>query len=178
MLVLRGISLVATLARAPPDAPAQRRRTAPRRRTPLEQADLDLVACVLAGPDLVSELGSLVGELGPVAARILEGAVRAVESGRDTPESLVRDLFARCAEDADARAFLADAQDRATRLKDARSMFPRLRRDRELHFAREEANQTKMLLMQAIADGDSARADQLTKKFHDLLRRSGGASHV
>jgi DNA primase len=153
-----------------------RRPAPPRRNTPLDEADLDLVACILSAPDLVSELGGLAGELGPRAARILEGAVHAVQAGRSEPAALIGDLFARFAEDPALRAFLADAQERATRLRDARSMFPRLRRDRELHFAREEANRTKMLLKQAIADGDSARADQLTKKFHELLRRCGGAS--
>lgn len=165
-------------ARAPSEPePTVVPRPPRRRATALDQADTDLLACILADPVLVSELGTLAGEPGAVAARILEGATRAVEAGRATSAELVRDLFARCTEDGEARALLADAQERATRVRDARSMFLRLRRDREFHFARQEANQTKMRLRQAIADGDTPLADQLTKKFHELLRRCGGASH-
>jgi DNA primase len=146
--------------------------------SPLLEADLDLVACVLAAPEVVSEVGTVAGEVCEAARRLLAWGREAVASGRSSPEAFCRDLFARCTDDPEARAFLADAMDRATRLKDARSMFVRLRRDRELHFAKAEANQIKMLLKQAIASGDSAQADALTRKLQERLRRNGGAATV
>jgi len=51
-------------------------------------------------------------------------------------------------------------------------MFSRLRRDREFHFAREQARRTLQQVKQALAEGDSARADDLTRKYQELLRRS------
>jgi hypothetical protein len=146
--------------------------------SPLLEADLDLMACVLAAPSLVSELGTVAGEICDPAQRLLAWGRDAVASERSSPEAFCRDLFARCTDDSEARAFLADAMDRATRLKDARSMFVRLRRDRELHFAKAEANQIKMLLKQAIASGDSAQADALTRRLQERLRRNGGAATV
>ncbi|MDA0372936.1 MAG: DNA primase [Planctomycetota bacterium] len=163
------------------DEGAAPRQRAPRVRptaSPLLEADLDLLACVLAAPDLVSELGTVVGETCAAATRLLAWGREAVASGRSSPEAFCRDLFARCTDDAEARSFLADAMDRATRLKDPRGMFVRLRRDRELHFAKAEASQIKMLLKQAIASGDSAQADALTRKLQERLRRNGGAATV
>ena len=162
-----------TAGAANPAAPAA---TAPRRRSPLESADLELLACVLSEPDLLEEAVGLAGDRSQAFQRVIEGVQQARKLGATDRGSLLRDLFARFPDDPVLVDFLHEAGERAARIRDVRDMFLRLRRDREFHFAREQAGRTLQQVKDALAQGDTARADELTRKYQELLRRSHATS--
>ena len=72
---------------------------------------------------------------------------------------------------------LAAGIDRASRIRDARSVFAMLERGRNRIHVQQEIRRLKSQVQQALADGDTVRADQLTRRYMDLLRqgRSGEA---
>ena len=170
-----GVPIVTRQKAVPEEAPAESvaQPAAPRRRpTPQEVSDLDLLACVLVQPDLLEEAVGLPGDRSPAFQRVLDGVAQARKSGAADRAALLRDLFARFPGESALLDFLHEASERAARIRDVRDMFSRLRRDREFHFAREQARRTLQQVKQALAEGDSARADDLTRKYQELLRRS------
>jgi hypothetical protein len=153
-------------------APPARERSA----GPLEDADLDLLACLLKEPGLLDGLSDLAGELGPRVRVVIAWLDEARVRGLTGVEDVVPHLFGRCADDPETRGILAAAVDRAARIRDPRSIFSLLRHGRNAHFARQEARRIRLLLQQAESEGDSPRADELTRRYVELLRLAGAAS--
>ncbi|MBI5853414.1 MAG: DNA primase [Planctomycetes bacterium] len=158
------------------DAPQPVAAVEPVRRSPQDHADLELLGCVLAAPELLEEAVGLPGDRSPSFQRVIDGVTQARRAGAGDREALLKDLFARFTDESRLLDFLHEASERSARIRDPRDMFLRLRRDRDIHFAREQARRTLQQVKQAIADGDSARADELTRKYQDLLRRSHAAA--
>ncbi len=140
-------------------------------RNKVEEADLDLLACVLRDSGLRAEAQALPGEHAEWLTTILGWVAVEVESGHGTYESLVARLFARSAEDEALRSSLAAGIDRASRIRDPRSVFTMLERGRNRIHVQQEIRRLKSQVQQALADGDTGRADQLTRRYMDLLRR-------
>ncbi|MBK8976736.1 MAG: DNA primase [Planctomycetes bacterium] len=162
----------AAAAEPEPVRPTARRPVAP---TKHEQADLDALACLLAAPELGERLRELPGETAAWLDRFLGWIEQGLAAGRRSRDVIVPWLFGRCEDDADARAVLAEAVDRSARIRDPRQVFAMVEAGRVRQAARQEARRMRALVQQALADGDAARADELTRKYQEVLRRSGAA---
>jgi DNA primase len=158
------------------DGPKPTGPASPAARSPQEQADLQLLACVLADPQSLEQAVALPGDHSPAFQRVLDGLAQARRAGASDRAALMKDLFARFTDESLLLDFLHEAGERSARIRDPRDMFLRLRRERDLHSAREQARRTLQQVKQAIADGDAARADELTRKYQELLRRSHAAA--
>ena len=139
------------------------------------EADLDLLACVLRDSALVGAVDELPGEFPAWLGKFLGWVRAAVDGGQATSyEALVKVLFGRVGEEPELRRYLDETVERARRVRDPRVTFEQLRHGREVFFAKQEAARLKRQVQQALADGDAAAADALTRQLTELLRRSTG----
>jgi DNA primase len=147
---------------------------------PLRETELDLVAALCVEPALLDhrEVDDLLLE------RCAESRVEEVvgwlqdlrASGCTGLAQVPPVLFARAGEDAGLHAFLAEAIDRAQRLRDPRSMFSMLLNARRAYFDRQQTRELRQQIAQALADGDHPLADRLTEHYMARLRRAGNSS--
>jgi hypothetical protein len=154
--LLRAQAAPRTEAPAAPVAAA-----APLKLTPLQRADLELLACVLAQPFLAQETETLAVEL-PAAAELLALCREGVQQGRTVRDNLVRFLFTSCAERSDLRTPLGVAAERSAHIPDPRAFWEALQQGRARATADRAAKTTRQLYQEAVAAGDRARADELT----------------
>ena len=142
--------------------------------SPLAASDRELLACVLALPELVRQVEVESVEL-PAVATLLGAARAAVEAGARDRDALVKALFARCAGDAAASRMLGDAVEVAGHVGDPTEAFGLLQAHRTAYLGRRTAQQIRFQLRQAQADGDQERVRELTRRFVDHMRGQGGS---
>ena len=144
---------------------------------PVAELDLDLVACLLAGPELVHEIDSTWETTLPGAAEILEFLRAGVAQGSRSKDAIVGYLFTRCAERPELSNLVATCLDRSAHIKSPTDTLSVLRKDRSAHKTRNQAQHIRYQLQQARAEGDQARVDALTQEYLEQLRsRSAGPS--
>jgi DNA primase len=152
---------------AAPAAP----RPAAAPRTPLEQADADLLACVLARPPLLADLDlEQDGPRGADIAALLAFAVDGLALGRTAPPDLVRYLFSRAAEQPELRALLAQASDRAERMAEPHVVLRGLLEGRRRIAGEQQRRVWRQQLQDAMRSGDQARAAELQALLMHRLR--------
>lgn len=144
----------------------------------LIEADLDLVACLAASPALLDEDAfEEVVEDGTFVVPRVDEVLRWIDAARlngaESLDAIAPLLFTRAGEDRSMARFLAEAVDRAKRIRDPQSMFLKLRQDRKAQFVKEEVRRTRVRLQAALADGDQALYDELTAHYLKLLQSIG-----
>lgn len=152
----------AAVAARPPVAPP---------RTPLEQADADLLACILARPSLLDDLDlELDGPRAADIASLLAWSVDALALGRSAPQDLVRYLFARAAEQPELGSLLAIASDRADRMQEPHLVLRGLIQGRRRIAGEQQRRIWRQQLQDAMRTGDQARASELQALLMTRLR--------
>ncbi|MBL8751140.1 MAG: DNA primase [Planctomycetes bacterium] len=157
-------------AQAEDEAPA--RRVAPAR-SPVERAELELLACFLGKPTL------LAGEAKcadtpftlPDVATLVAMAIEGVALGRTKADDLVKYLFARVAEEPALRSLLGESSERAAKIADPEAVAGGLAEGRRRVHAEPLRRSLRQRLEQAIRIGDGATAAALQQELLDSLRR-------
>jgi hypothetical protein len=140
-------------------------------RTPLEQADADLLACILARPALLDDLDlELDGPRAADIATVLAWAVDGVAIGRSSPPDLVRYLFSRAAELPAIRALLAQANERAEKMQEPHVVLRGLVQGRRRIGGEQQRRLWREQLQDAMRSGDTARAAELQALLMNRLR--------
>ncbi len=136
----------------------------------LAEAEMDLLACLVADPALHSRLCGMTFQTpgsAELVAMIAEGRGR----GHAAKQQIVGYLFSRCADRPDALgALLARCCDRAIPLQDPQERFSQLQHDLRAYAGRNAAQRTRFQLREAQAQGNTALVDELTRKYLDQLR--------
>jgi DNA primase len=149
---------------APQAAPA-------RPRSLLERSELEMLACVLARPELTASIDpDAPWHLADVAT-LVAMAADGVEVGRTATPDLLRYLFARAAERETLRSVLAEAAELATRLPDPRAVLAGLVEGRRRLSAVPDRRELRQRFEQALAAGDRRTADELQRQWLAQLRR-------
>ena len=139
--------------------------------SPLERADIDLVACVLARPPLLEGLDlELDGPGSPAAAQLLAWAIDGLALGRAVPAELVRYLFARAAEQPAVMDFLGVAHARAQKMPEPHVVLAGLVSGRRRLSGDGQRRLWRQQLTDAIAVGDTARAAELQQLLLERMR--------
>ncbi|MEM7202165.1 MAG: DNA primase [Planctomycetota bacterium] len=149
----------------PPEASAP----PPREASPLDNADMELLACVLAAPEL-AELAAAEAAIREELRGALEAVVAAVGRGESDPAGILSGLFTRCEGDAAQGQALARSAELAQAIKDPEETFELLRRQRRAFLAKQAANRTRRELQQARAEGDGDLVNELTQRYVAQLR--------
>jgi DNA primase len=140
-------------------------------RTPLDQADADLLACILARPPLLDDLDlELDGPRNADIATVLAWAVDARALGRSTAKDLVRYLFSRAAERPELRSLLALANDRAEKMQEPHVVLRGLVQGRRRIAGEQQRRAWRQQLQDAMRTGDQARAAELQALLMTRLR--------
>ncbi len=141
----------------------------------LAETDFDLLACLLAMPELVGDIDGVEVTL-PAISDILGFFRAGFAKGYRNKDEIVGYLFMECAERPDLSKHLASSWDRAAHIKSPSEAFSLLLQDRSAHASRQSAQTTRLRLQQAKAKGDQAEFDKLTKEYIDQLRsRTAGS---
>jgi len=138
--------------------------------TPGQRAEVELLACVVAAPQLAAEADAQSWSLAAVG-ELVALARDGVLLGRTTRAELLRYLFARVGERSDLQALLASAAARADGLTAPADYFASLQRGRQSLSARAEVRGTRQRLQAALAAGDRTTADELTRALVAQLRQ-------
>lgn len=132
-----------------------------------QQAELDLLACVLAQPRLGQELDfaqeppfTLQGIL-----PLLERAQQAIAAGCTESRGLLSDLFSRFAEDLATRRLLGEGAARAATLNQPEALFAGLRTGRRRRQDEPRLRNLRQAMQQALAQGDLAGAALLQQQL-------------
>ncbi len=138
--------------------------------TPLERAEVELLACMVAQPVLVQ--AGLVAPLQfePVA-ELVAALGQTVEQGRTASAEVLRSLFAWCTDRPDLGRLLAEAASRAAGIAQPRPFFESLERGRQRVSVRGDVRSTRQQLQEALASGNRDMADELTRKLVEQLRQ-------
>ena len=139
--------------------------------SPLERADVDLVACVLARPPLLEDLDlEADGPGSPAAAQLLAWATDGLALGRTAPAELVRYLFARAAEQPVVMDFLGVAHARSLKMPEPHVVLAGLVSGRRRMSGDGQRRLWRQQLTDAIAVGDTARAAELQQQLLERMR--------
>ena len=136
---------------------------------PLVQSDLELLACLLAAPDLLPQTASLEVRCERVR-ELLTYFREVVARGSSSKEQIVGYLFMKCSERPDLVEKLTGGLDRSAHLKSPSESLNLLLRDRSVYAGRHEAQHIRYRLQQARAQGDTALEDELTQEYLKQLR--------
>lgn len=149
-------------------------------RNPIGKADLELLSCFLAGPDLVAKLG---GEAEILAAEVQTGGVREVlhevvrlslEGGIDRAGALKR-MYLWLAERPQWRLVLDHAVEQSAAIRDPAAFLGLLRQGRQRHSSRQEAQRLRRLMLDARSKGDPALETELLQAYLRALRSESEA---
>lgn len=155
-------------AAAAADAPA----AAPAPAGPLQRAEEELVACLLAAPGLFDGLDlEQDGPWSPPASMLLGFLADGLALGRTATAELVRYLFTRAAEQPDVNALLLAAHHRAQRLPEPDAVLAGLLAGRRRRSGEGQRRQWRQQLQQALAAGDHARAAEVQQLLLSRLRQ-------
>ncbi|MBL8734011.1 MAG: DNA primase [Planctomycetes bacterium] len=149
----------------PPVAPAQPR-------TPMQQAEFDLLACVLASPNLLANFDPAAEAplLSNAVSTLLAWAADGAVLGRTGTGEMVRYLFTRAAELPELQGLLADAHERATRIGDAAAVWAGLLAGRRRVSGEAQRRAWRQELERALAIGDKETAARLQQLLLQRLR--------
>lgn len=153
------------------DAPAP--ETRPRRApTPAEQAEVDLLACVLKSPPLLIDLDTSADA--PLASaevsQLLALASDGLALGREDGPGLLKYLFARVAEQPGLRSALGAAARRMEAIPDPAVVLTGLQEGRRRLHNEPLRRSLRQELQRALASGDRQRADRLQAELLASLR--------
>ncbi|MCK5942543.1 MAG: toprim domain-containing protein, partial [Planctomycetes bacterium] len=150
-----------------PDLPQERSNP-----TPLQRAEAELLACVLAQPDLLVELDFDEMPLQvPAIAQLMEWAAEGLAIGRSNGPELFRYLFSRSSEQPSLHAMLSLAHERADKMVDAAEVLHGILDGRRREATKRELRDLRVQLSQAILAGDTETARQLQARQLELKRR-------
>lgn len=137
----------------------------------LLDAEIDLLACVLARPDLHGRLAA-VEFLDAAAAQVGAALSVCARDAAMTMEILAKHAFTRIATvSAPAAQALAAAVDRARHIREPEVAFTATDGRRRQYLARLEARRMRVELEHARVAGDGARVDDLTRRFYAQFRQ-------
>ncbi|MEY4673364.1 MAG: hypothetical protein RL148_1148 [Planctomycetota bacterium] len=141
-----------------------------RPRTPLERAETDLLACMVAQP-LLSQV-ELVAPLQFEPVAELMGWIReAVGHGRTASADVLRSLFASCTDRPDLSQLLAEAANRAQGITQPKPFLESIERGRQRVTVRDDVRSTRQQLQEALSSGNREVADELTRRLVEQLRQ-------
>jgi DNA primase len=146
--------------RTPPPAPS----------TPLQRAEVELLACMLARPNLLVHFDPADSPGDADYATLLAWATDGLALGRSKPAELFRYLFARAAEQPRLQAVLSQSHERAQKLPDAEAVFHGLIAGRRRLGGEALLRQWRRELQDALAIGDRERSAQLQAQILGQLR--------
>lgn len=142
-------------------------------KSPGDRAEIELLACVLAKPDLL--VSTDVTAEAPLAidevAQLLTMAVEGVAIGRTTKGDLLKYLFARAAEQPELLRLLGVVGDRADKITDPAAIVAGLVEGRRRLRAEPMRRTLRQQFEQAMAAGDTAAAMSFQQQLLDSLRR-------
>lgn len=147
-------------------------RPRPRRASPMEATEQDLLACLIAEPGLLAELGDLVPDT-PLHKDLLSLLQEGRERGNSTKPKMLGYLFMRCAEHPELSQLLGACEGRSQHIKSPPDTLSRIRQDLGVHSRRQEAQNIRYRLQEARANGDQALVEELTKAYVESLRSQG-----
>jgi hypothetical protein len=130
---------------------------------------VDVLACVLAQPNLHSEVDAASLEE-PGVQRFVRAVAELVGRGVTDRETVIKDLFTGCSEDPRAATVLAQAIDRADRMREPRMTLEAAQHCRGRYLAREAARRVRVDLEQARLRGDAVEVERLTCLYYAKLQ--------
>lgn len=138
----------------------------------MRAAEAELLACVLAKPDLLVELDVDEAPLQDEAVRaLLEWAVEGQAVGRTAGPELFRYLFSRAAEQPALQAALALSQERAGKMSDPGEVLRGILDGRRRVTSQVTLRELREQLSGALRAGDAAVAARLQSQVLELMRR-------
>lgn len=143
----------------------------------LLEAEVDLLACLLARPELhAAALDESM--IDARAARVLSAVCTAASQAAATPaagitrEIVVKAAFSALSGASDLASLLAEAVERSLHIKEPATALAAVIDRRRRHAARREARRVRMALEEARLAGDQVKVDDLTRLFYEQLRQS------
>jgi len=137
----------------------------------LWEAEVDIVACVLAGPVLHGRLAGLEFQ-DPAAAEVAAAIAACARDEALTMERLAQLAFTRIAASSpSAASVLAAAVERARHIREPEVAVAATLRRRQEHLARVAARRLRLELEHARVDGDRAKVEDLTRLFYAHFRQ-------
>jgi DNA primase len=138
----------------------------------LQRAEADLLACLLAEPDLL--VSHDITADGPLEsadlATLLAMATDGVALGRSTTDELLKYLFARAAEQPALLSLLGTAHARAAKIPEPETVLVGLLEGRRRLRGGPQRRVWRQQLQQALTVGDSAAAAELQQRLLDRMR--------
>lgn len=138
----------------------------------LQRAEAELLACLLADPDLL--VSHDITADGPLEsadlATLLAMATDGVALGRSTTEELLKYLFARAAEQPALLSVLGTTHARAAKIADPAAVLLGLLEGRRRLRGGPQRRVWRQQLQQALTVGDSAAAAELQQRLLDRMR--------
>jgi DNA primase len=139
--------------------------------SPMQHADKELLACLLASPGLVERLDDTSESFALEGVGVLVAGMRnSIARGRVERAEVVRDLFTLCSDDEVHRQVLADAARRSEAIADPAAFYAVVQRGRRRAKAETDARHLRQQLQDALAAGDQETADRLTQQLVSQLR--------
>lgn len=143
----------------------------------LLEAEVDLLACLLARPELhASALDEFM--IDARAARVLSAVCTAASQAAVTldagitREVVIKAAFSALSGASDLAGLLAEAVERSLHIKEPATALAAVIDRRRRHAARREARRVRMALEEARLAGDQVKVDDLTRLFYEQLRQS------
>ena len=148
-----------------PDLPVQKP-------TLLQRTEAEMLACVLAQPDLLVGLDFDEQPLQvPAVKQLFDWAVEGLAIGRDSGPDVFRYLFARASEQPALQSMLALAYERSDKMKDAGEVLAGIVTGRRRVVGGSVRRDLREQIRQAIAAGDTATASELQAQLLEGMRR-------
>lgn len=152
-------------ARSGPPVPPARARLGP-----VQQAELDLLACVLRQPALAAQVGD-ESFVHAAAGALMALARQAIAAGRSQTDELLRFVFALVQEQPELQRTLAEAADRSNAIPDPAAFFAGLQQGRRRLSTQQHVRNLRQRLQAATDAGDAAAVAELTRALVDALRQ-------
>ena len=137
-----------------------------------ERTEREMLGCILAQPTLLADLDFDDAPLQvPAIAQLFDWAADGVAIGRTDGADLFRYLFSRAAEQSELQLVLAHVHDKSQRLKDPAEVLSGIVTGRREAASKPVRRDLRQQIQQAIASGDSERAQQLQMQLLERMRR-------
>ncbi len=169
--LLEKIARAREAARAAGDTPANAEPATSAPQSPMERAEKELVACVLALPRLIEGLDlERCGTLSPDAETLLSWAADGVVLGRTDRDALMRYLMSRAAERPELQRRLVAASDRSLHMAEPATVLAGVVAGRRRIGGEAQRRAWRQELQEALARGDQPRAAELQHLLLERLR--------
>ncbi len=137
----------------------------------LLDAEVDVLACLLASPDLHAALLE-ADMLDARASRLLAALCAAAAKPAATREVVAKAAFSSTSGSSELASLLAEAVDRSHHIREPAVALAAVLDRRRRHVARREARRLRIALEAARLAGDQVKVDDLTRLFYEQLRQS------